>query len=212
MKRFIPSEFGSNIIGNAKTAALPVFAGKKLTQEYLRAKQDQLSWTVIVNMGFFQWCLERGIFVSLKGGPTEVLDGGDVPFTVTTLPAVGRAVVGVLRHPAETQNRAVYVHSATLTQKQILAVAEKANPAIRPEIQNISADDLLARSFALLKEGGDKILPAIMMQIQVSAASAAYGPHHAAKNDNALLGVQELSEKEVEEEIAKIARAGQISF
>ena len=55
---------------------------------------------------------------------TVVFDGGDVPFSVTRVLTVGKAVVSVLQQPEATANRTIYVHDAIITQNQLIAIEE----------------------------------------------------------------------------------------
>jgi hypothetical protein len=54
-----------------------------------------------------------------------ILDGGNRPFSVSSLSQIGNAVVAVLSKPDETINQTLYVHSFTATQNEILAELEK---------------------------------------------------------------------------------------
>lgn len=49
VKRFLPSEFGSNTSGNDRVAKLPVYGGKILTQEYLKKNVEKISYTLVHN-------------------------------------------------------------------------------------------------------------------------------------------------------------------
>jgi hypothetical protein len=55
-----------------------------------------------------------------------LFDEGAVPFTVSTRSQIGKAIVAILQHPDETANKYVYVSSATLAQRDILSLLEKA--------------------------------------------------------------------------------------
>lgn len=56
VKRFIPSEFGSNVT-NEKTRGLAVFAGKLATVDYLKKKEGEITWSALLNGGFLDWGL-----------------------------------------------------------------------------------------------------------------------------------------------------------
>lgn len=204
VKRFIPSEFGSNIAGNAKTAALPVFKGKSITQDYLKQKSSQISYTLINNGLFLDWGLQVGVWLDLKGGPTRVFDGGDDKHSTTLLKDIGKAVVGVLKHPEETKNRAVYVQSAAVSQNQLAEIAQKARPGVKIDRQDASVKQLLEDSHKQLAAGGDQIGSAMFGFIVVSifGDSEEYGNSWDGKNDNELLGIKEISAEDLEQLIA----------
>ena len=206
VKRFIPSEFGSNISGNANTAALPVFKGKKITQDYLQRKTNEISYTVINNGLFLDWGTQVGVLVNLKGEPTRVFDGGHDKHSFTLLDDVAQAVVGVLKHPEETRNRAVYVQSAALSQNEAIEIVQKAKPDVKIQRQDASSQELLETAHKQLAQGGDQIGAAMFGFIVVSifGDSKKYGNLWNDKLDNDLLGVKEKSASELEELFAKL--------
>lgn len=56
MKRVIPGEFGSDTTKKEVLDAVPIFADKVEVVKYLQSKEDTgLSWSAIVNGGFFDW-------------------------------------------------------------------------------------------------------------------------------------------------------------
>lgn len=130
VRRFLPSEFSANI-GNPKAASLPVYDSKLAIHEVIEQQarnHPQFTYTLIRNGPFLDWSLAYGFFFNLNGGSTPFYDGGDRPFSTTTLATIGRAVVEVLRHLEETRNRAVFVQDLVTTQRKILAIAQKAKP------------------------------------------------------------------------------------
>lgn len=202
VKRFLPSDFGSNLSGNANVAKLPVFQGKVLVQDYLKKKQDQIDWTVIVNGVFFDWGLEKGFLVNKHGGPTTLFDDPNTKISTTTLADVGKAVAGVLKHPAETKNTTVYVQSTSISQNELLAIAKKVKPGMEITTENVDTEELLKSSLASLEKGED-VHNAMFNFLKVSIFNKNYGSDWNDKNDNALLGVKELSKVELEEVVRK---------
>ncbi|KAJ5594594.1 uncharacterized protein N7459_000802 [Penicillium hispanicum] len=77
---------------------------------------------------FLDWGLAFGFFLNLTGGDTPLYDGGDRPFSTTTLSTIGQTVVKVLRHLNETKNRSVFVQDLVTTQNEILAIAQRIRP------------------------------------------------------------------------------------
>lgn len=56
VKRFIPSEFGSDTSDHKVVERVPLFAGKEEIVKYLQSKEPSgLSWTAIINGAFFDW-------------------------------------------------------------------------------------------------------------------------------------------------------------
>ena len=57
VKRYIPSEFGSNRQDPEVMASMkPVFGGKEVVTEYLKTKESEgLTWSAVVTGPFFDW-------------------------------------------------------------------------------------------------------------------------------------------------------------
>lgn len=83
---------------------------------------------------------------------TMLLDGGNRPLSVTTLAQTANAILAVLSKPAETANQYLYVHSFTVTQKQILGVIES-EEGKKWEVQEVSSGELIRDGKALLSKG-----------------------------------------------------------
>lgn len=202
VQRFIPSEFGSNTIGNEKVRALPVFAGKVKTQEYLRSKQDQISYTFLITGLFLDWGLNLGWLANLKG-KTDINDNGDSVHSFTLLTDIGKAVAGILKHPEETKNRGVYVQTAALSQNQVLKIAQKVKPEFKAETEQVDLAEVEKNAYAELKKDGGNIGLAMVSFIKISIFKEGYGNLWDEKNDNKLLGVKGLSSAELEDLVAK---------
>ncbi|KAI9837291.1 MAG: hypothetical protein M1819_000365 [Sarea resinae] len=147
VRRFVPADFGSCDSRSARAAALvPLYGAKGRVRAHLRTlaaaaaaageKEGEgegeddtgFSWTSLVCGHFFDYGLRTGLLGFEMGGAkkAKVFDGGHGRWSATTLEAVGRAVVGVLRHEAETRNRMLYIQSFCTTQNEVLASLEKA--------------------------------------------------------------------------------------
>lgn len=200
VKRFLPSEFGSDIAGNENVQKLPVFQGKLKTQKYLEEKKDQISYTIVVNGAFLDWGIKVGFIINKN--TTRVFNGGDKPRSTTTLEDIGKGVVGVLRHPEETKNRAVYLQSAAVSQNKLLELAKKKNPDFKPEIQNVDTLKVLQDSYDALEKNDADVGTALRGFIVVSIYTEGYGGLFA-KNDNELLGIKGKSDEELEALVAQ---------
>ncbi|TPX18602.1 uncharacterized protein E0L32_002459 [Thyridium curvatum] len=203
VKRFIPSEFGSNL-DNPKTRALPVFAEKVKTQEALKekAKTTGLTYTVIYNSAFLDWGLKVGFTLRWSEYKPALYNGGDVTFSATTLDSVADAVVGVLSHPEETRNRAVYVEDVKITQSQLLDIAKKIAPGKPWEVQHVKTDDLVAQSNDNLAKGQIDAMT-FVNYIFAAIFDPSYGGNFE-KTDNELLGLKGKTLADVEEIAKKI--------
>jgi nucleoside-diphosphate-sugar epimerase len=129
VKRFLPSEFGCKL-DNPNTRKIPIFAAKVKVEDYLKAKSKEtsLTYTFIYTSALLDWGITHNFIVDLTTSTPQVLDGGELEFSATSLDTVGQGVVGVLLHPDETKNRAVHIHDQIITQNKVLALARKAFP------------------------------------------------------------------------------------
>jgi hypothetical protein len=144
VRRFLPSEFCANI-GNPKAAGLPVYHSKVELHDVIRQKAQKypsFTYSLVRNGPFLDWSLAFGFFLNLKGGETPLYDGGDRPFSTTTLATIGQAVVEVLCHLQETKNRAVFVQDLVTTQKEILAIAQRIKPDRTWTPKNVSTAEM----------------------------------------------------------------------
>lgn len=191
------SEFGSNVSGNTRTANLPVFKGKVKTQKYLHSLQSQISHTLIVNGLFLDWGMAIGFNINPKG-VTQIYGDGNTKHSTTLLSDIGKAVVGVLRHPEETKNRTVYVQSACVTQNGLLEIAKKVKPGLKPETKSIGLEELEKQAYEKLQT---EKYP--MDFISISIFHPQCGSNWSDKTDNQLFGIKELSPEELQAVVAK---------
>jgi len=205
VKRLIPSEFGSNTL-NTKANALPVFRYKIEVREYLEQKVKAgaaVTYSYIITGPFLDWALQVGLILGIKNKKPEIVNGGDVYFSATSLPSIGRAVAGVLEHPAETKNRAVYVRDLDVTQNKILALAKKYAGEDGWEVTHVNTDDLYVEAQQDLKEGGSE-WPLKFMK------TAIFGKGYESqfeKDDNELLGIKGWTEEDLEVLVKQVVTA-----
>ncbi|KAK2770931.1 oxidoreductase [Colletotrichum kahawae] len=172
VKRFLPSEFGSST-ENPKAHSNPAF-----------------TYSLLFCGPFLDWGLSSGMLVDIKNKRAVLRDGGNVLFSTSRLSTVGQAVVGVLSHPSETANRAVYVKDIDATQNQIISVAKELDPSGSWTIQESQTAIEEQEALAGLKSG----------QLDIGVISkllfrAIFGVGYGGKFDkvdNKLLGVQGL--------------------
>ncbi|KAG9236531.1 putative isoflavone reductase like protein P3 [Amylocarpus encephaloides] len=200
VKRFLPSEFGSDL-DNPKSAALPVFGYKITVDKHLKeaiAAQsgEKMTYTSVRNSIFLDWGIQFGFFGDFKNGKVSVYDGGEVPFGTTTLASIGKAVVGVLTHYEETKNRAVYVYDIAITQNRLIELAKKVAPETKFELTPVKTEDLRRSSDAALAKG-DYSEGVIIPYLYSSIFAEGYGTL-AANPDNELLGIKGKTEADVE--------------
>ncbi|KAI8294177.1 Bifunctional pinoresinol-lariciresinol reductase 2 [Colletotrichum sp. SAR11_240] len=126
VKRFIPSEFGSNL-QDPQIRKFPNYEHKVQVEEYLeqKARSHGITYTYIYNNVFIDLSIETGVVLDLKERKARLYNGGERAVSMITMPTAARAVVAVLKHSEETKNRPVYIHEGLMSQKQILGHAKE---------------------------------------------------------------------------------------
>jgi len=206
VKRFLPSEFGSDTT-NAKAAALPVFRHKvnsqKALQERAAASTNGFTYTTVVTGPLLGWVLTQA-FLNIKEKRATLYDGGDRVFSTTTLQTIGKAICAVLAPPAETENRVVKVHDTHTTLNTLLAKAQKTVGAEGWTITQASVDELLGSSWAGVKQGKFD-WPTLFGFVVTAIQGDGYGGK-LESTDNALLGIPELTDEELQAVVDQVAK------
>jgi hypothetical protein len=153
VKRFLPSEYGSNTIDERARKIVPVFEAKFGTVNYLKTKEKEISWTSIVTGPFFDWGLKVGFLGFDKASKTATLfDGGDATISTTNLHQIGVAAVKALEKADLTKNQYVHISGFQTSQKEILAAAEKVT-GVKWTVKEVSTKDLIEAGQAKIKKG-----------------------------------------------------------
>lgn len=153
VKRFLPSEYGCDT-ANAKTRAiLPFFEAKYGTVNYLKTKEDAISWSSIVTGPFFDWGIKVGFLgFDPKSKTATIVDSGNATFSTTNLGAIGQAAVKVLENADATKNQYVYIGGFQTTQNEVLAAAEKITGE-KWTVNKVTAKDFVAKGTEQLQKG-----------------------------------------------------------
>ena len=202
VKRYLPSEFGSNTTDPRVVELVPPFRGKISFVDYLKSKENDISWTSVLTGPFFDWCLIAGFSGFKTATKTVTLwDNGEGIFSATNLQQVGNAVAKILQHPQETKNRYVAVSSFETSQKEILNAVEKLTGE-KWAVNHLSSADLNAVGKEKLAKGDHS---GMLECIQ----SATFGDHGYGDLRHAGLWNEKLGlEKEGFEESVKAALQG----
>lgn len=198
VKRFIPSDFGSDL-DNPTMRALPVYADKVAIQELLKqkAKAHELSYTLVYNSAFLDWGLQQDFLLKISDYKPVIYDGGDITISTTTVASVADAVVGILHHPDETANRAVYVEDIKVTQNKLLELAKKVAPEKPWAPEPGSIDKIVAKADERLKQGlfdVETFVPYLYRALFGKNSGANFE-----KTDNELLGIKGATEDDIVE-------------
>lgn len=198
VKRFLPSDFGCDL-ADPKASALPVFGYKIATHKHIKeaaAANPNFTYSLVSNGPFLDWALNVHWMIDTREGKPQIYDGGRNVFSTTTLPSVGKAVVGVLSHPEETKNRFVYVKDADLSQKKLFEMAKKIAPQTKWEPIEVSTAEVEKSSNESLAKG--EVNQGVMFgYLNRAVFGEGYGGQFQ-KDDNALLGLPYKSDAEIE--------------
>ncbi|TVY83294.1 hypothetical protein LSUE1_G001559 [Lachnellula suecica] len=203
VKRIIPSEFGCDL-HNAKARTLPVYAAKVEIEKYLDelAVKGQISYTLLFTGPLLDFGLKHGIFFNFKERKAELFDGGDYPFSTTTLATAGKAVRRVLTHPPETADRAIRVKDIDISQKQLVKLAQALTPGEEWDLKDVDTAELEKQSLEDLKT--KQMKPTTMLNF---LRRAIFNPGYGNKWEhvhNSVLGIREMTEPDLEELIHNI--------
>lgn len=193
VRRFIPAEFGMNSL-NPLCMNLPVCQPKASTQRYLAQKSSEhpeFTWTGIANGLFLDWGLKVGFIVDPLKRTATLYNGGDSPFSATSLADVAKAVVGVIQNQGKTANRLLYIQSTVTTQNQLIQYAKDKDG--KPwSVKNKDTKEVMQESLAELDRGNDQA--AMDGFCVVATWDPNYGGNFSSHLDNELLGLQMLDE------------------
>jgi uncharacterized protein YbjT (DUF2867 family) len=206
--RYITSDFGMDPL-NPKVASLPVFARKAASFRAAKEAHERtgMTYTAVTTGAFLDWNLQNR-FAGIDPFDKKVqwFDEGTHVVPWTTLESIGKAAAAVLVHPAETENRPVYVSSIVKSQKEVVQAAKEALGADGWETTHIDMEALFQQAMEGFK-AGDYSGQTMGPMIQYSMANPDYsGPWD--KDDNALLGVTAMTDGELKELIKELVAAG----
>lgn len=193
--RFIPAEYGLDS-ANKKAIQLPIITAKFATQEYLNAKVKEtggrISWTAVANGWFLDWVLkETDFLLDVKERSATLFNGGDVKFSTTLLKDIAQAVVGIIEKREETRDRIVYVHSAVITQKQLIGYTkEKDGREWKTKVKNTK--ELLGELSEAVAKGDWRTISIVSPVIGCSDPE--YGCDYTGYDDNQLLRIEQMKE------------------
>lgn len=198
----IPSAFGFST-RHPWMRDTPVLLAKARMEDHLiqKAEEGQLTYTQIQTMAFFDWALDRGIYLNTTdpNAPTIVFDGGDIRLSVTNVDDAAKAVAVSLEKVDQVKNRDVNVHTAVVTQNQLLACAREAAP--NREFKVIDVDTAEAAKEAMEKyKNGDTSKENMRAFLARTMFGNDIGVHK--ETDNELLGIPQWNDDQVKSFIA----------
>lgn len=203
--RYIPSDFSLDF-NNRSVNGLPVFFKKDMNDKHLlqKCKETGMTWSVICNGAFLDWNLRTGFMnVDIYNKKVDYINDGGNVHVWTTLEATGKAVSGALLNAAETENKPVYVHSVTKSQKQMVDLCKEALGSDGWQESKSDMEQVFSQALKEFQAGnfGWNVFGDMIRYANSRPDFSCPWP----KDDNPMLGVKEMSDNEVKELIKKIA-------
>ncbi|KAK3110185.1 hypothetical protein LTR53_015784 [Teratosphaeriaceae sp. CCFEE 6253] len=168
-----------------------------------KAEEGKLSFTGVNTGLFFDWALNRGLPVNLKGGPTFLADGGGVALSVTTLDHIGQAVAKAVLKLDQARNRFLYVHSAVVTQKKLLQYAKELAPDRDFPIVEVDTETGAREAQEKIRNGaaGPAVFTPLMIRVTFGLGLGLFK-----KVDNEFLGLPMKCEEQVKALVASYVK------
>lgn len=189
VKRFIPSEYGNDII-RPELEDFPIYRPKNKIRklcEKLAAQSPRFTWTTVQNASFLgpDWTLD--FIVDVKERTADIKDGGDVPITATTYEHVATAILGIIHHLDETVNRPVKISSINSTQNEIVSIAKELGAVEGWQLKYSRTEDQVVEAFKRWADGdhGDEVVAMFINRAFIGFPLVGHFPI----NDNELLGI-----------------------
>ncbi|KAH6663217.1 oxidoreductase CipA-like protein [Halenospora varia] len=199
VRRFIPAEFGMDS-RNPLCVELPVCAPKVDTQRYLQEKANSnpsFTYTGIANGLFLDWGLKGGFILDPASHTATLYNGGDVPFSATTLADVAKAIVGVIKNQDQTANQILYIHSTVTTQNELIQYV-KDKDGKEWHTTSKDTEKIRQESLAELAKGTQGNFNTAMDGFCICAMwNTGYGCDFSSHLDNDLLGMKMMNESEL---------------
>ncbi|XXH05569.1 hypothetical protein Hte_012001 [Hypoxylon texense] len=147
VRRFIVDDFGWGPDFRSEPEFQPIGAQRRVAwvrAEKLAEANPRFTWTGVTIGNPIDWAIKRFPLMGfdVKQRCAVIYDDGTEEFTGTTLDGIGQAVVGVLKHPHETENRFVKARSIQTCQNQLLNAFQRVTGQTW-QVQRSSTKDLL---------------------------------------------------------------------
>ncbi|EOO01589.1 putative oxidoreductase -like protein [Phaeoacremonium minimum UCRPA7] len=202
VKRFIPSEFGADP-EHPMNRRLPFYFPKLRILEYLKLRTAEISsfsFTRITTHAFLDWGLQERFLADPFAHKITIYNGGDTRFSVTTLPTIAKTVIAIIQNLEATENRAILIHDAAITQNELIHFAKMAD-GVEWDIQHKDTKVLLQESFNELKKPRPNVTKAMTGFTFVAVYDEEHDPDLTSKVDNKLLGLPVMDVEDVAEVI-----------
>ena len=149
VKRFFPSEYGTDIEYDETSPPEPPHQLKLKVRAYIKDSVKRLEHTYLVTgpysdlwLGPMKAAPETGSF-DVKTKKAVALYDGNGPVSLVTMVDVGKLLVAALQQPDVSKNRALKVNSFTATPNEVVQEFEKQTGAQKWDVKYTPRDELL---------------------------------------------------------------------
>ncbi|KAK2022794.1 NAD(P)-binding protein [Colletotrichum zoysiae] len=212
VKRIFPSEFSTNL-ESPLAEGLPIVTGKVRTRRYLVEQVSKaggkVTWSSINNGPFFPLVLGfGGLGPDFRTRTARYHNGGDNLVGTTRLADIAETVAKILRDEkglyTEAENKAVYIHSAAVTEKQMTKMAEKVTGLTFAE-EHYDVEELFQDAKAKLAKGDTSAMMQFYYQMMYGKG---YGGSESFQEMswNDKVGLKTMTEKELEAVVRDVAQ------
>lgn len=127
-------------------------------------------------------------------------DNGTTHISSTNVSELGRAVVGVLTHPAETRNKPIYVQSVRFSQLELLEIVER-HAGAKYEREHVDTAERSKKGLEKIKSGD---MSGLIDWLPRAAFAEGHGCDFDGREANTLVGVRELSKGELSDLVGEV--------
>ena len=132
-----------------------------------------------------------------------IFDGGDVEFSTTNLDDIGKAVASSLLKAGDVKNRSVYVHTAVVSQNQLLAFAKQSAPDGDYPVLHLDSAELEKQAWTKWDAGerGPDVVRGFLPRATFGHQLGKFE-----KTDNDLLGIKQWNDDEIKDFVASYVK------
>ncbi|KAJ0421194.1 NmrA-like family protein [Aspergillus carlsbadensis] len=203
VQHFIPADYAMSLRA-PEVRLLPPYTDVLAIENYLRARAqadgNNMAWTVVACGGFLEYSFDLPFMIDLANRQIDIINGGDVPFSISEFRTVARAIVGVLQKPERVVEHCVQVHGLLVTQYQVLGIAKKYSSDPEAWIVNEKEAHVRFEEGMDMLRRGEFTMQAVSTLMAGVVWDAKYGTGFR-ETDNEWLGIEETPNERLEETI-----------
>jgi len=214
VKRFLPSEFGIDTSNPEVLEWVEVLRGKKKIVDYLKTKEgDGFEWTSFITGPFLDWGLQHNpLLVNFKEHKFYQWDNGTVPYSVTNMTTVGKAIVNLFSSAdrlGATANKYVFISSHTITQNRLFDAVRKATAGVEWLVEYVNSKAAAAKAKEELAKGNSADAVSVLIKYVTFAEGVGDLGDFRKVVSNDLLGLErEDFEADVKKVVERIKSSG----